>query len=264
MAEFFENDARTEEHILACNESSEIVDLFELWQPHVDRFPGLRKNLRQVCRKGPTLREQENPAASSNRPRNDAFSYLVSGTLLSAAVSVVAVEGLRRTDFAGASDADLTFESSAGYVDVECKRPQTEDGLVPRMREALGQLMQPSRDGRLGVVALDCSTIVRPPGTLLEYKSGEVAEARVSDILAARLGPKLVPHLTAQVLGVVLVARVAAMMRFGEGVIGSPSGEFRPETILTWLVVSNSNARDSLVLKVVAEKIGLYQARARS
>jgi hypothetical protein len=140
VTEFFKDGARTQEHVLAYNESGEIVDLFELWRPHADRFPGLRESLREVCRKGPTLREGENPATSSNRPRNDAFSYLVSGTLMSAGVSVVAVESVRRTDFSGTSDADLTFMSDASCIDVECKRPQAEGALVPRMREARAQL----------------------------------------------------------------------------------------------------------------------------
>lgn len=64
----FESGARTQEHVLAHNESFEIVDLFELWQPYVDRFPGLRERLRQVCKKGPTLREGENTDESTNRP----------------------------------------------------------------------------------------------------------------------------------------------------------------------------------------------------
>lgn len=266
VTEFFKDGARTQEHVLACNESCEIVDLFDLWRPHADRFPGLRESLREVCRKGPTLREGENPGKSSNRPRNDAFSYLVSGTLLNAGVSVVAVEGVRRTDFTGTSDADLTFMSAATCVDVECKRPQAEGALVLRMREARAQLEQLGREGRPGIVALDCSAMVRPAGTLLEYESGRTAEARVSTLLQ-RLVPTLDPHLTSQLLGVILVARVAAMMRLGQSPIQSPPGksvrEFRPETILTWLVVSNAQASGPDILRDVAGQIHQYQRRAR-
>jgi len=262
VTEFFKDGARTQEHVLAYNESCEIVDLFELWRPHADRFPRLRESLRHVCRKGPTLREDERPDTSSNRPRNDAFSYLVSGTLMNAGVSVVAVEGVRRTDFTGTSRADLTFISHASCIDVECKRPQAEDALVPRMREARAQLEQVSREGRLGIVALDCSAVVRPAGTLLEYESGRSAEARVSRLLQ-RLVPTLDPHLTSQLLGVILVARVAAMMRLGHSPILSPEGKplhkFRPETILTWLVASNVQASGPDILRKVARQIHQYQ-----
>lgn len=267
VAEFFADGARSQEHVLAYNESCEIVDLFELWQPHVDRFPGLRANLCQVCKKGPTLRESENAATSSNRPRNDAFSYLVSGTLFDVGINVVAVESLRRTDFTGTSDADLSFEAKAAYFDVECKRPQTEGSLVSRMRETRVQLEQPSRERRPGIVALACSTIVRPPGTLLEYESGEKAETQVSSILEGRFGPTLVPHLTSHLLGFILVARVAGMMRLGESLIINPQvhpiHEFRPETILTWHVFSNSNVCGPDILKTLAEKIAWYQASRR-
>jgi hypothetical protein len=266
VTEFFEDSARTQEHILAYNESCEIVDLFELWRAHADRFPGLRRSLRDVCRKGPTLREGENPGTSSNRPRNDAFSYLVSGTLMSAGVSVVAVEGVRRSDLSGTSDADLTFMSGATCIDVECKRPQAEGALVPRMREARAQLEQPCREGRPGVVALDCSAMVRPAGTLLEYESGRSAEERISTLLEG-LVPTLDPHLTSQLLGVILVARVATMMRLGQSPILSPQGrlvhEFRPETILTWLVASNAQASEPDILRNVAQQVRQYQTCQR-
>jgi hypothetical protein len=70
---FFEKPLRTMEEIFSYNESCEVVDLWKLWRSHADDFPGLRQRLRQVCKKGPTLREAENPESSSNRPRNDAF-----------------------------------------------------------------------------------------------------------------------------------------------------------------------------------------------
>lgn len=268
VAEFFEDGGRTQEHFLAYNESCEIVDLFELWQLHVDQFPGLRARLCQVFKKGPTLRENENAAISSNRPRNDAFSYLVSGTLIGAGVNVVAVEGLRRTDFTGRSDADLSFESKAAYFNIECKRPQTQDSLVSCMRKARAQLEQTGQEGCPGIIALDCSTIVRPPGTLLEYESGKTAEAKVSSILEKRFGPTLVPYLTSNLLGFILVARVAGMIHLGESFIISPQGhpirEFRPETILTWHVFSNSNGCCPDILRNLAEKVDRYQASRRT
>lgn len=76
IRELFEDDARCREHILAFSESCEVVDLFELWEARVTEFPGLAERMRAVLRKGPLLREEENPAAPSNRPRNDAFGYL--------------------------------------------------------------------------------------------------------------------------------------------------------------------------------------------
>lgn len=262
VAEFFEGGARTEEHVLAYNESCEVVDLFELWGRYADNFPGLRERLREVCRKGPTLREGEKVTASSNRPRNDAFSYLLAGTLISAGVPVVAVEGVKRAGFNDTSDADTTFVSRGTYIDVECKRPQADGAVLPRMREAREQLEKPTREHRFGIVALDCSVVARPPGTLLEYESGEKAEARISARLDA-LASAFDPHLTPHVLGLMLFARVAGMMRIGRSPILSPRGEpiseFRPETIATWLVVSNAQAEAPDILRDIAEQIQRHQ-----
>src|SRR5262245_3159597 len=80
IREFFEDDARSPRHILASGESCEVVDLFELWEPRAAEFPGLAERMRAVVGRGPLLREEENPGASTNRPRNDAFGYLVAAS----------------------------------------------------------------------------------------------------------------------------------------------------------------------------------------
>jgi thiamine pyrophosphate-dependent acetolactate synthase large subunit-like protein len=62
-------------------QSCEIVRLFELWEHRSTDFPGLAGKIKAVVAKGPVLREEEIPATSSNRARDDAFSYLVAGSL---------------------------------------------------------------------------------------------------------------------------------------------------------------------------------------
>jgi hypothetical protein len=57
------------------------VRLFELWEHRSTDFPGLAGKIKAVVAKGPVLREEEIPATSSNRARDDAFSYLVAGSL---------------------------------------------------------------------------------------------------------------------------------------------------------------------------------------
>jgi hypothetical protein len=81
IEEFFEEDAGSRQHILAYGESCEIVRLFELWEHRSTDFPGLAGKIKAVVAKGPVPREEENPATSSNRARDDAFSYLVAGRL---------------------------------------------------------------------------------------------------------------------------------------------------------------------------------------
>jgi hypothetical protein len=267
LREFFEDGLRTKEHILGYNESCEIVDLFEVWHTHVDQFPGLESALRRVCKKGPVLCEGENPGQSTNRPRNDGFGYLVAGTLIAAGVAVVAVDGIQRFGSTRSSDADLTFEWNDAVVDVECKRPKGADALIPRMQEARKQIERPERGGRLGVVALDCSRSVRPAGELLEYGSGEDGERKIAGILTSVVSPQLVPHLSSQLLGFMLVARVPSMMRLGESPIlsaqGRPFQTLRPESILSWLVVANSDGGRLGILRDVTERVRTYQRRRR-
>jgi hypothetical protein len=175
------------------------------------------------------------------------------------------VEGIRRVDFRGTSNADLTLEEDGDRIDVECKRPQTADALMPRMREARVQLEQPCREGRQGIIALDCSTIVRPPGSLLQYTWTQ-PESGVSGLLQ-RLVPTFDAHLTPQILGLILGARVAAMWKSAPAPILNSQGEedfsYRPETILTWVVASNAQAPGSDRLRGIAGNIAEWQSDHR-
>ena len=259
IREFFEDDARSPQHILAFGESCEVVELFELWNAHISTFPGLVERMRAVLGKGPLLREEENPATSSNRPRNDAFSYLVAGRLLAVSVSVVAVDGINARDTPCSSEADVTFRWNGTLLDIECKRPQSYAALGARTAEARAQIERPSRQGRHGVIAVDCSVLVRPAGTLLESGSGAAAESLVSRTLEGSIAPKIESRLTNSILGLLLFARVPAMIRVRRSPILTPTGEpihdFRPDSISTWLVVSNAQYAEDDVLRSLASRL---------
>ena len=93
VAEFFEEDARSQQHFLAIGDSCDIVRLFELWEIRVSNFQGSLNDQRSG-RKGTGAARGGNPDTSSYRARDDVFSYLVAGTLLSASVLVLAVDGI--------------------------------------------------------------------------------------------------------------------------------------------------------------------------
>jgi hypothetical protein len=259
IREFFEDDARSEHHILAYGESCEIVDLFELWEQRVIDFPGLAGKIRAVFSKGPLLREEENPAVSSNRARNDAFGYLVAGKLLAAGVPVVAVDGINARDVTCSSEEDVTFRWNDTFFDIECKRPRSYAALGERTSEARAQIERPSRQGRHGVIAVDCSVLVRPAGTLLESSSGTAAERLISSELERSIETRIESRLTNSILGFLLFARVPAMIRVRRSPILTPSGEpihdFRPDSISTWLVVSNAQYAGPDVLRGLAGRL---------
>jgi hypothetical protein len=266
IGEFFEDDARSQQHILAIGESCEIVDLFELWEHRVTDFPGLSAKIRAVFNKGPLLREEENPAASSNRPRNDAFGYLVAGKLLAAGVPVVAVEGIRTRDAICESEADITFRWNGTLIDIECKRPQSYAALVERTKEAREQIERPSRGGRHGAIALDCSVLVRPAGTLLESGSGEAAERLIATELQESVASEVESYLTSSIPGFLFFARVPAMIRVRRSPIvtalGKPIYDFRPDSISTGLVFSNAQYAGPDVFRYLAER--LFEAENKS
>jgi len=259
IRELFEDDTRSRQHILAFGESCEVKDLFELWQARVTEFPGLVERMRTVLGKGPLLREDENPAASSNRPRNDAFGYLVAGRLLAAGVPVVAVDGINARYAAWSSEADVTFQWNGSLFDIECKRPQSYATLGERTAEAGAQIERPSRQGRHGIIAVDCSALVRPAGTLLESGSVAAAMRLLSSKLERSIATRIESRLTRSILGFLLFARVPAMIRVGRSQILKTSGEpihhFRPDAISTWLVVSNAQYAGPDVLRSIASRL---------
>jgi hypothetical protein len=263
VEEFFEENARSPQHFLAIGESCEIVRLFKLWEHRVSNFPGLAEKIRAVVAKGPVLREEENPATSSNRARDDAFNYLVAGTLLSAGVPIVAVDGTITRNEICKSEADITFQWSDMLIDIECKRPQSYASLGERTKDARRQIQHPSRGGRHGVIALDCSVLVRPAGTLLESDSVEMAERSISTELEKSVASRVKSHLTNSILGFLFFARVPVRTRTRRSPIltalGEPIQEYRLDCISTWLVVGNAQYAQPEILQCLAERLSMEQ-----
>lgn len=91
IGELFTGQPRNREHVYACNESFEITDIHRLWEPHTDRFPGIKARICEVLKSGPIVTDDERAETSTNRPRNDAFPFLLGGKLLAAGIDVLAV-----------------------------------------------------------------------------------------------------------------------------------------------------------------------------
>lgn len=245
----FERGSRSGEHILAYYESYEIVELFDLWERRVDEFPGLKKKIRKVCKKGPVLREDETMSALSNRPRNDAFCFLAAGKFLAADISVVRVDGIASRQATFKSNADFTFRWEENYVDVECKRLQSENQLLKRAEEARDQS---TRSGYYGIVAIDCSVLGRRAGTVLESSASDDAEFRLSEWLRTNIGPKIRSILSPKILGLILFLRVPAMTFVG---MISSRANFRRDSISSWLVVGNPDCSNPEILQKIALRL---------
>ena len=245
------------EQLLAYYESYEVVELFRLWKHRAGEFPGLREKMRETCDKGPYLGKDENTAASSNRPRNDAFCFLVAGKLLDAGVSVVNVDGATSPGFRDHRLADVTFTWEKKTIDVQCKRPQSAGKLLKRATDARDQVV---RCGRRGIIAIDCSVLCRPDGAGPEVPTQRTAEDRLSIWLKTNIEPKVRPSVSPDVLGFLLFARIPALTPM-DLVDNKGKRIQRLECISSWLAVGAASLRDTEVLKDIAARLHMSMAR---
>jgi hypothetical protein len=259
VSEYFKDGKESREHILAYNESCEITDIFEFWESHVSRFPGLKEKIKKCLKKGPSLREDENPNESTIRPRNDAFVFLLAGELMRANIKVIAVDGIVEQGTRCHKDADITFEWTESVINVECKRPQTDNGLEERAEEARKQLTNPSRQGQLGIIAIDCSVLIRPPGKVINSNSAESAVQYIYKLLEEEIKPKVNRHIEPNILGYLLFARVPAMTSTKISPILSPQGNpyinFRPDSASPILFINNLSSSEPELFRGLYENI---------
>ena len=259
IRQFFEHDVRSPEHILAYNESCEIRDIYDLWKDRIKDFPGLEERIRRAFSKGPVTREGERPGRSTNRARNDAFVYLLAGKLMRAGINVMAVDGIVARDIICHKDADITFDWEGSVIDVQCKRPQAQNALHKRMKEARRQLTKPIRRGRMGIIAIDCSSLIRPPNNILEVDSVELADQVVSERLEALI-PEAIRHFDNKIAGAFLFARVPTETRIEKSPILSLNGKsfeyIRPDSVSILLLSDNPALPSSKSLfKAISERI---------
>ena len=178
---------RTDEHTLAYYESCDIVDLLELWEGQVDQFPGLKAKIQTACKKGTILTDSEKPSASSNKPRNDIFGFVLAGKFQAVGIPIASVDGIYPGNRTTKSTADFSFYCEQVEMNVECKRVQSQTQLLTRAKHAQKQI---ARTRRYGIIAIDCSVLARPAGHLLETSSPEQAAHQLSKWLESQCRTK--------------------------------------------------------------------------
>ncbi len=138
-------------------------------------------------------------------------------------------------------------------IEVECKRLQSETQLLKRAKDARNQIL---RADRCGIIAIDCSALYRPSGTLLETDSPERAERDVSRWLETNIKPQVSPSLKPNILGFILYSRFPAMT--ATGILDSRGTVFRRrDYISSLLVVGNTSYPDLNVLQDIARLLAV-------
>lgn len=258
IKEYWQGRPRTDEHVLVHNESYEIIDLYEYWNKCIDEFPGLQAKFASAVGGGPVLTENERASTSSNRPRNDAFVYLLAGTFLQAGINVIAVDGILRRGATCHTDGDITFDWGGDRIDVQCKRPQSENALIPRITEARGQIESVGDAIIGGIIAVDFSAFIRPKSQLIEKASSPEA-AESCRILLEKWVPAARAELRPSVMGFYLFARVPVMILTRESKVlaanGAPFKEYRPVSVTCESVIHNSDSRAPDILPEVYDRL---------
>lgn len=170
IKDLFNGKPHTDERIYAVNESFEITDIHRFWAPHTDRFPGIKDKICESLKSGPTIADKENLPSSSNRPRNDAFPFLLAGKLLAVGVEVLAVDGILAAGQTAQWRGDITIRLGSRVLDIQCKRPFTKETIVELAEEGAKQIIDAGQPGA-GIVALDLSRTVRQAGEILPATS---------------------------------------------------------------------------------------------
>jgi hypothetical protein len=249
LKEFGKQGKRLRTHILGINESFEVVDMYEPWKDRVDLFPGLKKKINSSLMKGSVLSEDENALTSTNEPRNRAFNYLLAGKLLHSGAMVTVVDGIARNGITHSHNDDIVVDLSGTIVAIECKRPFLKKSLEIRVKEGCKKLK-----GRVGVVAVDCSRLVRPADKVFEGDSAEAAATFLDKQIQLLITPKITAHLEKPILGLIAFARMPAMTRVSQSVIVTSQGtpavrSFRPDSVTHILVFPTPNAGSAPLLR---------------
>jgi hypothetical protein len=235
------------------------VDIYRVLGSEIDRFPGLERRIAEALSSGPILVEKERIETSGNQPRNYSFVYFVAGHLLKAGIEIVAIDGILACEFQRPAEADITILCEGTFIDIECKRPQGIAALKKRVREARGQISK--RSGQLGLIAVDCSLLVRPRGKLLEVDSPQRGNALISDRLE-QMARQLSSQFQPQILALILIARVPLMTRVGKSPIVSLNGEpyiyFTRDSCCSFVFVTNQQSSSPALLQPIRNRLSEY------
>ncbi len=210
LEQYRDETDESEDSFMACFESFDLCDIYQLWRRNAEQFPGLKEKLKKIFEYGPLLVDHENVSkGGSVQSRNDAFAAIIAGRLLEAGLEVVQVEGCPREDIKICSTADCTFKQSRELVNVECKRVHSRKNWLDRANAGKKQIR---KSGKKGIVALDCSVLIRPKDMVYSSDNTLDATKEFSHWLEESIYPKACQILSSNVFGLMLYVRVPTLV----------------------------------------------------
>lgn len=256
ISEFFAGKGSSPEHVLACYEAIEITNVYELWSQKVEEYPGLKARIAETFKSGPIIRENENLATSSNRPRNDAFSFLIAGRLLAAGCDVLAVDGIRRVTESTQWVGDATVRQDGIVLDVQCKRPQTSGTIQSNIDKATDQILGATFPGA-GIIVIDLSVIIRPGGMFLPADSVAIASAKLSNLIQPHAEAAFASMGCPQISGIVWFATLPCRISGVSRILNPAGGRDevdRPYHAAEIAIALNPNSPHADALRHIGER----------
>lgn len=204
-------------------EASTIADVHFLWDSRHADYEGLLPKVKASVVSGPELPDDEVKGKAHSGARNDRFVYFLAGCLLQGGASIPSVDGIARRRHRQASLADIVIEWNQRQVPIECKRPFDLSTLVSNIKRAGKDIRNHSREK--GVVAVDCSRLVRPkdsvPIRFGEEDALSAVERRLDRLVTEHILKRPSRHMT----GVLAFARVPTFLFTGVSPVLTLSGE---------------------------------------
>lgn len=238
---------RKRENLLSINESFEAVEIYKLWKDQIHEFQGLDEKIKKALLKGPILQEDELVNSSSNEARNNAFTYYISGLLLSKGLDVILVDGCQKQGNVS-SDDDIMLIINKTTITIECKRPQSHENILKRAKEAVKKINK-----RKGIVAIDCSSVIRPDDKLYESDSEHEAVTNTGNLIESCNTAQVQSLIRDNILGLIMFARLPTMTRIRHETIldhlGRPiTYSFRPGSVCATNMCSAKLQKDNPIL----------------
>ncbi len=238
-------------------EASTIADVHFLWSSRHADYPGLLPKIKNSLTDGPLLPDDEEKGKAHTEARNNRFTYLLAGCLLKGGVPIVSIEGIARQGRGPASPSDIVVDWERRRVPIECKRPFDITTLQRNVKRAAKGIRQHSAEK--GVVAVDCSRLVRSPQTVSLRFGEEPALVAVESQLRGLVMRHVFESASKRVAGVLAFARVPTVLFTGWSPVLTSSGEPRPTvlpiTVDSWMHEKREGVENADVIDMIASAL---------
>ncbi len=238
-------------------EASTVADIHFLWRSRAAEYPGLLLKIKNSVSRGPLLTDDEEKGKPHTEARNNRFTYLLAGCLLKGGAPIVSIEGITRQGLGPASPTDIVVDWECRRVPIECKRPFDTKTLQRNVERAAKGISQHSAEN--GVVAVDCSRLVRSPQTV-SFRFGEehalvAVESQLRDLVMKRM----LESASERVAGLLAFARVPTVLFTGWSPVLTSCGDPRPTalpiTVDSWMHEKREGVENAQVIDMIASAL---------